>query len=30
MYLLRKLLWVDCTAAGLAGVTVLALSGWLS
>lgn len=30
MYILRKLLWVDCTAAALAGVTVLALSGWLS
>jgi len=30
MNLLRRLLWVDCTAAALAGVTVLALSGWLS
>jgi hypothetical protein len=28
--LLRRLLWVDCTAAALAGVLVLALSGWLS
>lgn len=26
----RRLLWVDCTAAALAGVAVLALSGWLS
>lgn len=26
---LRKLLWIDCTAAALAGVVVLALSGWL-
>jgi hypothetical protein len=26
----RKLLWVDCTAAALAGVAVLAFSGWLS
>ena len=24
------LLWVDCTAGAVAGVTVLALSGWLS
>ena len=30
MDLRRKLLWVDCSAAALAGVTVLALSGWLS
>lgn len=30
MYFLRHLLWVDCTAAALAGVTVLVLSGWLS
>ena len=30
MCILRKLLWIDCTAAALAGVTVLALSGWLS
>ncbi len=27
---LRKLLWLDCTAAFLAGAVVLALSGWLS
>jgi hypothetical protein len=26
----KKLLWVDCTGAALAGVTVIALSGWLS
>ena len=25
-----RLLWVDFTAAGLAGLTMLALSGWLS
>ncbi|CAN5745714.1 hypothetical protein BH23DEI1_BH23DEI1_12900 [soil metagenome] len=25
-----KLLWVDCTAAAIAGVAVLALSAWLS
>jgi hypothetical protein len=30
IYVLRRLLWVDCTAAALAGVAVLALSGWLS
>ena len=30
MLLLRKLLWVDCSAALLAGVTLLSLSGWLS
>ena len=30
MHLLRRLLWVDCTAAALAGVLVLALSGWLA
>ena len=24
------LLWIDCTAAGLAGATMLVLSGWLS
>jgi hypothetical protein len=30
MNLSRKLLWVDCTAAALAGVAVLAFSGWLS
>lgn len=29
MYLLRKLLWVDCTAGALAGVAMLALHGWL-
>ncbi|MEM1043360.1 MAG: hypothetical protein AAGI91_12110 [Bacteroidota bacterium] len=29
-YILRRLLWVDCIAGGVAGVTVLALSGWLS
>lgn len=28
--MLRKLLWVDCCAAFLAGVAVLSLSGWLS
>ncbi len=26
----KKLLWVDCTGAALVGVTVIALSGWLS
>ena len=26
----RRLLWVDCTAAAIAGVVVLMLSGWLS
>lgn len=26
----RGLLWVDCTAGGLAGVAMLALNGWLS
>lgn len=30
MYLLRKLLWVDCTAAALAGGAVLVFSVWLS
>jgi len=30
MSVLRKLLWVDCTAAMVAGTTVVALSGWLS
>lgn len=30
MVLMRKLLWVDCIAAALAGLAVLALSGWLS
>jgi hypothetical protein len=28
--LIRKLLWVDCIAAALAGFAVLTLSGWLS
>lgn len=28
--MLRKPLWVDCIAAAIAGVLVLALSGWLS
>ena len=28
--ILRKLLWIDCTAGALAGAVVLALSGWLS
>lgn len=27
---MRNLLWVDCTAAALAGVAVLTLGGWLS
>lgn len=27
---MRNLLWVDCIAGALAGVVVLALSGWLS
>jgi hypothetical protein len=26
----RKLLWMDCIAAAIAGVAVLALNGWLS
>lgn len=30
MLLLRKLLWVDCGAAFLAGVAMLFLSAWLS
>jgi hypothetical protein len=30
MFIARKLLWVDCTAAAIAGVAVLALSGGLS
>lgn len=30
MFLLRKLLWVDCGAALLAAVVVVPLSGWLS
>ncbi len=29
MLLLRRLLWVDCTAGALVGVLVLAFSGWL-
>ncbi|HEX6370486.1 MAG TPA: hypothetical protein VF006_16305 [Longimicrobium sp.] len=29
-YLRRRLLWVDCIAAALAGTAVLAFSGWLS
>jgi hypothetical protein len=28
--MLRNLLWVDCTAAALAGVAMLALGAWLS
>lgn len=28
--ILKRLLWVDCIGAALAGATVLALSGWLS
>jgi hypothetical protein len=28
--LLRKLLWVDCSAAALAGVAVVSTSAWLS
>lgn len=28
--LLRRLLWIDCIGAALAGVTVIVLSGWLS
>lgn len=27
---MKNLLWVDCSAAALAGVAVLTLSGWLS
>lgn len=27
---MKKLLWVDCIAGALAGVTMLILSGWLS
>lgn len=27
---MKNLLWIDCTAAALAGVTVLMLNGWLS
>ena len=30
MYVLQRLLWVDCVAAGLAGAVVLSLAGWLS
>ena len=30
MYVLRRLLWVDCLAGALVGVAVLSLSGWLS
>ena len=30
MNLLRKLLWVDCTAGAVVGVLVVAFSGWLS
>ncbi|MEP0548894.1 MAG: hypothetical protein ABJF88_18310 [Rhodothermales bacterium] len=30
MPILRKLLWVDCTAGAVVGVTVIGLSGWLS
>lgn len=30
MQVLRKLLWVDCTAAAVAGLIVLALHEWLS
>ena len=30
MRIARNLLWIDCTAAALAGATVLALSRWLS
>jgi len=30
MSVMRNLLWVDCSAAALAGVTVLTLSGWLN
>lgn len=30
MFIARKLLWVDCTAAAIAGVAALALSGGLS
>ena len=30
MRIARNLLWIDCTAAALAGATVLALSKWLS
>jgi hypothetical protein len=30
MYLLRRLLWVDCTAGALAGSAMLLLGAWLS
>lgn len=30
MRVVNKLLWIDCTAAALAGVVVLVCSGWLS
>ncbi len=30
MNIVPRLLWVDCTAGALTGVTVLALGGWLS
>lgn len=30
MFLLRKLLWVDCSAALLAGMVVLSFSDWLA
>ncbi len=30
MYVLRRLLWVDCSAGALVGVAVIALAGWLS
>jgi hypothetical protein len=30
MRVIKNLLWVDCCAAALAGVTVLLFSGWLS
>ena len=29
-YVLRRLLWVDCTAGAIVGVVVLTFSGWLS
>ena len=30
MSIVRNVLWVDCTAAAIAGATVLVFSGWLS
>ena len=30
VFIMQKLLWVDCTAGALVGVAVLALAGWLS